>query len=86
MKFKELNKLNLSDNRIPNINILEKVDFKELKELYISSNGISDINVLEKVDFKELKVLYLKNHKILFYKGNKSIINNLKLKFINIYV
>ena len=51
IKFKELNKLNLSRNNISDINILKKVDFKELKELNLSGNQITDINILEKVDF-----------------------------------
>ena len=52
IKFKELNKLYLSDNKISDISILEKVNFKELKELNLSYNKISDISVLEKVNFK----------------------------------
>ena len=86
MDFKELKELYISNNGMSDINVLEKLDFKKLNTLYLNYNKISDINVLEKVDFKELKELYLKNNKILLYKGNKSIINNLKLKFINVYV
>ena len=57
IKFKELNKLNLSWNKISDISILEKVNFKELKELDLISNKLLDISVLEKVNFK----LILKN-------------------------
>ena len=64
IKFKELNKLNLSYNEISDISVLEKVNFKELKELNLNSNEISDISVLEKVNFKELKELYLMNNEI----------------------
>ena len=52
IKFKELKVLNLSNNKISDINILEKVNFKELKELYLNGNEISDINILEKVILK----------------------------------
>ena len=52
IKFKELNKLDLSWNKISDISVLEKVNFKELKELDLSYNEISDISVLEKVNFK----------------------------------
>ena len=47
-----MNKIDLSFNKISDIQILEKVNFKELKELYLSNNKISDINILEKVNFK----------------------------------
>ena len=59
IKFKELNKLELSHNEISDINVLKKVNFKELRELNLSFNKISNINVLEKVNFKELRELYL---------------------------
>ena len=62
--LKELEKLNLSHNKIFNIDILAKVNFKELKELDLSYNEISIINILEKVNFKELKELYLGNNNI----------------------
>ena len=52
IKFKELNKLDLSYNKISDISVLEKVNFKELKELDLMNNEISDISVLEKVNFE----------------------------------
>ena len=52
IKFKELNKLDLSYNKISDISVLEKVNFKELNKLYLSTNKISDISVLEKVNFE----------------------------------
>ena len=36
--FKNLEKLDLSENEISDINILENVNFKELKELYLKNN------------------------------------------------
>ena len=64
IKFKELNKLDLSGNKISDISVLEKVNFKELKELDLSYNKISDISILEKVNFKELNKLDLSSNKI----------------------
>ena len=58
IEFKELKELDLSGNKISDINILEKVYFKELKILDLRYNKITDINILEKVNFKELKALY----------------------------
>ena len=64
IKFKELNKLNLSENEITDINILERVNYKKLKELNLSYNQISDINILEKVNFHELEKLNLSYNQI----------------------
>ena len=49
VKFPKIKKLNLGDNKITDINALEKVNFKELKILDLSSNNISNIEVLKKV-------------------------------------
>ena len=59
MNFKELKELNLSYNKITDINILDRVNFNELKILNLRGNKISDITIFEKVDFKELNNLYL---------------------------
>ena len=56
--------MNLNNNKILNINILEKVKFDNLKELYLNDNKISDVKVLEKVKFKNLKQLDLNNNQI----------------------
>ena len=80
IKFKGLNELNLSGNKISDINILEKVKFKELKELYLGSNNISDINVLENVKFEKLEKLYLYGNEI----SDESIISKLKIKYIEL--
>ena len=55
VEFKELQQLNLSDNKISDIKILGKVNFKELQQLDLSYNKISNINILEKVNLKELQ-------------------------------
>ena len=59
IKFKELNKLNLSYDKISDISVLEKVNFKELKELDLSDNEINDISILKKVIFEKLEIIYL---------------------------
>ena len=58
VKFYQLNKLNLSQNAISNINGLEKDNLKKLKELYLDRNYISDISILEKVNFQDLNIFY----------------------------
>ena len=80
INFKELQKLNLSDNKISDIKLLENVNFKELKKLHLSHNKISDIKVLENVNFKELKILYLDGNPINY---DSTFVENLKSK-INI--
>ena len=67
INFNKLERLNLYENKISDINILEKVKFKELKKLDLSNNNISDIKVLEKVKFDKLEVLNLKANKIIRY-------------------
>ena len=42
LRFYYLTILNLSDNKISDINILEKINFKELIELYLNNNKILD--------------------------------------------
>ena len=71
--------LDLSWNKISDINVLEKVKFENLQELSLNNNQISDIKVLEKVKFENLQLLYLDNNKI---DKNKyfSLINTLKNK------
>ena len=64
INFKELQKLDLSDNEISDIKVLENVNFKELQTLQLSDNNISDIKVLENVNFKELQKLILFKNKI----------------------
>ena len=59
-----LEKLALSNNKINDINILERVQFNLLRELKISGNNISDISVLANVNFPKLKCLLLSNNKI----------------------
>ena len=62
--FKNLEKLDISDNKISDINILEYLNFKELKELNLSYNEISDLRVLEKAKFEKLEKLDLSCNKL----------------------
>ena len=48
--------ISLGDNKITDINSLEKMNFKDLKELYLYSNNISDIKIMEKVKFPQFKL------------------------------
>ena len=59
IKFKEINKLDLGDNKISEINVFEKATFSQLKELNLSGNELSDLNILEKVNFEQLEELNL---------------------------
>ena len=77
INFNNLEVLDLSYNKISDINILEKVKFKELKKLYLYYNNISDIKVLEKVKFEKLEELDLTEN-IIDLAENNLIISKLK--------
>ena len=81
-KFEKLEILDLSQNKISNINIFDRVNFKGIKQLYLGYNDISDIKVFERVNFEKLEVLLLNDNKI---DKNKDalIISNLKSKIGN---
>ena len=68
--------LDLSSNKISNINILDSINFKELKELYLYDNNISDIKVLEKAKFEKLIKLDLGKNKLL----NINVLENVNFK------
>ena len=79
-EFKELEVLNLSYNKITDIQILENIQFKKLKELNLSNNDISDINVLEKKHFEKLEKLDLSfNH----YLSSVKILEKVNFKQLN---
>ena len=48
LKFEKLEKLDLSNNKISNIDIIENANFKQLKDLYLNSNNISEIKSIRK--------------------------------------
>ena len=81
IKFKELNKLDLSWNKISDISVLEKVNFKELNKLVLNGNKISDISILEKVNFKELNKLDLSYNEISDISVLEKVNFKVKLKF-----
>ena len=60
----KLKKLCLSNNKISDINALEKAKIDELEILNLHNNEISNINILEGKNFKKLKELYLSRNKI----------------------
>ena len=64
IEFYELREINLNENKISNLNDLEKAKLKKLETLSLRKNEISDINVLEKVNLKNLKQLYLDHNNI----------------------
>ena len=55
IEFKELIILDLSKNKISDINILQKFNLEKLEKLNLNFNQISDINILEKLKLEELK-------------------------------
>ena len=63
-KYAYLEKLDLSENNITDINILEKCRFKQLKILNLSINQIQDLSVLKLFQFQKLSELYLNQNKI----------------------
>jgi len=59
-KFRNLQSLNLSNNKISDINVLKDVDTLEILDL--ANNDISDISALSSL--KSLRTLYLDNNKV----------------------
>ena len=84
IEFVNLEILNLSFNKISDINILEDVNLKQLKELYLNYNQIIDIKVLEKVKFNKIKIINLSHNQI----SDITILENVnfkELKELNLY-
>ena len=48
IKFDQLEVLDLSDNKITDINALKKVNLKMLKKLVLTNNDIKDIKALDR--------------------------------------
>ena len=71
--------LDLSQNKISDINIFKNVGFQGLRQLYLGYNNISDIKVFSKEIFEDLEILSLNDNKIDKSK-DASIISNLKSK------
>ena len=62
--FKQLKELYLNNNKISDIQILQKVKFSKLIILNLANNFLENIDVFENTDFKELKKLKLNGNKI----------------------
>lgn len=61
---KDLNALDLSTNKISNIEPLAKVVFPNLHHLFLTNNQIASIDVLARVNFPGLKELNLSSNKL----------------------
>jgi Leucine-rich repeat (LRR) protein len=59
-----LKKLNLSNNKIDDINLLSQFKIDSLKELKLNNNEIENITVLNNVPFRKLRTINLINNKI----------------------
>ena len=65
LNYKNIKELNLSYNKLTNIEVLEDVKFEKLEKLNLSNNDISyRIYILKDVNFKELKELNLSSNHI----------------------
>ena len=62
--FDKLKILDLSYNKITNIDSLKIINFKELKQLYLNNNNITDIKIFEDIKFNKLEILDLRWNKI----------------------
>ena len=92
--FPCLQKLDLSINKIKNINFLYEMKSENLKELYLDDNYINDICLLSeinsssKLEFPELKIISLKNNNLsqfsLKEEEKKEIQEKLEKKGINV--
>ena len=55
---KELKEFDLSDSKISDIKVLEKLKFEKSEKINLGYNKISNIDILENVNFKELKEFF----------------------------
>ena len=61
-----LEELDLSLNKIKNLNFLDKMKLKHLKKLYLSDNRINNIYPLMKIKLNDLEALALQNNNLNF--------------------
>ena len=80
-----MKKLNLSDNKISDINVLEKAKFEKLEILELNNNIISDIDVFKRINIEKMIKLDLSSNKIDEYKYD-SLIQYLESKIQNVCV
>ena len=83
INFKGLYKLDISRNKISDINSLEKLFLKDVKELNLDENSISDISIFVKINFDKLEKLDLSVNEIsdinILEKVNLNELKELKL-------
>ena len=77
--------MDLSQNKISDINPFENACLGELKQLYLGYNNIYDIKVFDKNILNKLETLHLNDNKIDKVK-NASIISKLKSKIGDIEI
>ena len=65
INFKDLEELNLSENKISDLSILEKSNFRYLKYLNLNYDDIADINIFKKINFNLLNKLTLYHNQII---------------------
>lgn len=91
--FPCLQKLDLSINKIKNINFLYEMKSENLKELYLDNNYINDICLLSKINpslkskFQKLEIISLKNNNLSQFslkEEKKEIQEKLKTEGINV--
>ena len=87
--FRNLETLDLSNNKLTDISYLVKTDFPKLKKLWLYNNNISDISPLKDIKYNDLEILSLNNNSIedinIFVKVNftKIIVLDLGNNFIS---
>ena len=62
--FRNLNKINVSNNKINNVKALILMNLSHLEELDLSFNEIENIDYISEIEAKRLKDIYLQNNKI----------------------
>ena len=83
LDFNQLEELNLSNNKIKNIDNIEKMNCQKLEILNLSYNHISDINMLNKAQFYNLKKLIFHQNNI-YQIGVLEKVKFAKLEFLDL--
>ena len=76
-------KLDLFDNKIENIDVLDKVPFKNIEELDLSYNSLKSVAIFNNIKFEKLKDLKLGGNSSLNYSGSdiKDILDKYNIKY-----
>ena len=71
--------MDLSLNKIKNIEFLKEMKLDSLKELYLDNNNINNISILEEIKCTNLEVFTIKENNLdLEEEENKKILDELK--------